>query len=372
MLKELDTNELVSFMDIDLVVNRDKKRWIKFVHFSRDLNKQIKQYHDSEIRKFWSNYQEEKIEPILPWIDVIALDASRQAILEDKDRSHTRCFRNLKLNKKILQIDDFSIFDELDKDFPNFSEVTNYYRGALALNQSRNIKNYQAPKPVLLLGNPGIGKTHYAKKIAQIMGASYKFLDSNSVSSGSVLTGCNASWRGADAGFIFKTLASSQTVSPIILLDEIDKMTNREHSPFSALHQILETENSKNLYDEFLDLEFDASNIIYILTANDITSVAKSLLSRMNVFTIKNPSADSMKNIVQTIYSKILDGSSLFANALDSIEVDKLLLMTPREVTQVISQNIFNQSSDAIKSKSSDNNLFINLNKLSSTSKFGF
>ena len=352
----------MSFFDLDNHIFQDKNRWIDFVGFSKRLQKDLKAKYEMEIRGFWADYKLEHSTPVIPWIDTTSLRDCQEKVREDKDRSHTSCFRNIKINKSPLQIKNFDGFDLLEKEFPNFKEVIQLYKGFFVLNASRHVKNYQAPRPLLLLGNPGIGKTRFAKRLAQVLGTDYKFLDSNSITSGAILTGHNASWRGADAGFIFKTLAPCSNLSPVLLLDEVDKLSsNRDYSPFSTFHQLLEPENSVNLYDEFLELEFNGSFIIYILTANEVRDIPESLLSRMNVVDIKNPDKEQMKIISQNIFTELLAGSKLFNPQLSDSMLENLSKLSPREVYQVLSKNLFNLS--AIQKKKQNNEFVFELDK---------
>lgn len=368
--KENTPEDLVSLLDLDKLAFPQKDRWEDYVKFSKKLQLEIKEKYENSIKSFWNNYTKPVSEGNLQWVDPTLLNECEEKVINDKDRNHTSCFRNLQLYKKPLVVDKFSVFDELEKEFPNFIEVINLYKGFFLLNASRNYKNYKAPRPLLLLGNPGIGKTRFVKKLAKALNTQYSFLDTNSITGGFVLTGNSASWRGADAGFIFKTLAPCPTISPVILLDEVDKLSdNRSYSPFSALHQLLEPENSANFYDEFLQLEFDASYIMYVLTANDINNIPVSLLSRMNVVEVFNPSPEHMHVITQNIYTELLSGSSLFKKTLSQDTLKNLEKHSPREVYQILSKNLFSLSA---KQKKKKNNDFYILPETKKEHKFGF
>lgn len=339
--------ELKSLLQIIEGNNPQNPKLSAYEEFISNLKVSLKDIEKQKISDFWKS-QDDTLETEfrMSWVNEDELENARKNILSHPEKRNSKCFNNLVLHKKPLYPDNFDIFDELDKELPNFKEVTEFYRGSFALNASRDQKNYQAPRPVLLLGNPGIGKTHYAKKLAKLLGTSYRFFDANSISTGGVLSGHNASWKGADAGLILKELAKSETISPIFLFDEIDKIkSERQYSPFSTFHQLFEKENAKTFCDEFVDLTFDASQIIYILTANNADHIEDSLLSRMNVFHVNNPSEEDMKNIVQEIYTTTLAGSTLFKQKLDTEEMKKLLKLSPREVTQVLSKSIFSQAS---------------------------
>lgn len=370
MTTTLEKETLNSFFNLD---KNAEQQWMKYVQFISKLYQGYESDERKQIQMFWNQEIVETQEDTLPWVDIEALENAQKLILSHPEKRNSKCFNKLILNKKALYPKDFSIFDELDKELPNFKEVTEFYRGSFALNQSRSMSEYQAPRPVLLLGNPGIGKTHYAKKLAKLLGTHYRFFDSNSISSGWVLSGNNASWKGADAGLIFRELAKSETVSPIFLLDEIDKIkSTREHSPFSTFHQLFEKENAKTFADEFIDIEFNASQIIYILTANDAKNIEDSLLSRMNVFHIDNPDAKAMEGIIQDIYKSTLGGSRLFAPTLAQSEIDKLTTHTPREVSKIISKYIFKQASQNSSNKNEGVELVIDVNEKEERTPIGF
>ena len=146
-------------------------------------------------------------------------------------------------------------------------------------------------------------------------------------------------------------------------------MTNREHSPFSTLHQLLEPENSSTIFDEFLELEFNASFIIYILTANDAKNIPESLLSRMNVFEIKNPDQEQMKIISQNIFIELLAESKMFKPKLSDNMLTSLIDKSPRDVFQILSRNLFNLSAEQ---KKKTNNDFSLIQQDKKEVKFGF
>lgn len=277
----------------------------------------------------------------LSWFDLSEYKEMIDSVKKDRDRASTSALRDVKILKKPLEINNFTVFDQLEALVPNFTDVITYYRGAFAMNKTRSINDYRAPRPVLLLGEAGIGKTYFANTLASLLGTSYQFLDSNSISSSWALSGCSTFWKGADAGLIFKTLAPCETISPVITLDEIDKLqSNNQNSPFSLFHQMFEKENAQKFYDEFLRFSFDTSNIIYVLTANNIHNIPDSLLSRMEIFEVPNPNSEQMRNIIQNIYKKELNNSNFFRKKLDDEQLDKLISYKPREVQKILSSSI--------------------------------
>lgn len=273
------------------------------------------------------------------------------------DKSHEQERKNklnnylsrLQIKKPIINIQDYSIFEDVRKKAPNFKEAIDYFKGSFILNhfKRKNEEIYQAPIPLLLLGDPGIGKTFFAKELAKCLKTSSHLIDANSISANWVLAGSSSQWKSAEAGLIFKQMLDSPTISPIIIFDEIDKLSfGKNYDPFSTFHQLLESENAKSFKDEYLDCSFDASNIIYILTANDANGIPESLLSRMKVIHIKKPDVETTHIIAQNIYSSIIGKSGLFEEKLKLKQLKELETLTPREIKQILNNSIFSQSAE--------------------------
>ncbi len=310
---------------------------------------------------------------LITWFELSEYNEMLESIRKDKDRSETSALKDVKIYKKPLEINNFKIFEDLEKQIPNFKSAVDYYRGAFAMNKTRKSFEYIAPRPILLLGDAGIGKTYFANTLAKLLNTSYNFFDSNSISTSWALSGSSPSWRGADAGLIFKTLAASNNISPLITLDEIDKLQiNSQNSPFSLFHQMFEKENSKRFYDEYLKFYFDASNIIYVLTANNIRNIPDSLLSRMEVFQIPNPNKEEMRLVSQNIYTKELNGSQFFNPILNEEQLDYLSDLKPREVQKMISVSINNQLSQNVYDLQKTNQTLILVNKKDNITTMGF
>jgi ATP-dependent Lon protease len=354
MSQTIDNSKPVSFFDLYKTQFPEMDMSKQYnEYFSKHRNFCIEGKGDitEEIRQF---LQESTHNPenylgeveFITWISQDEIKKSRESFKKDKDKSSVY-LDNTIFHKKALRVEDFSIFNKLDVALPNFKQVSQFYRGAFALNQSR--KNYQAPKAILLTGEPGIGKTHYAKMLSKLLNTSYYFVDTNSITANWVLSGNNGTWRSAQPGLIYRNLSTSQSISPIIVFDEFDKLSgNTGYSPYSVFHQLFEKENAIEFYDEYMDMHFDASQIIYILTSNDVNAISDTLLSRMTVIHIERPDREQMKSIIPNIYRNILDGSTFFHEELSGEVLDYLTTLTPREVTHVISGQIYKQASEKI------------------------
>lgn len=294
-----------------------------------------------------------KNEPLYNWIEMAEIKSLKKEISSigtpDKIAKVKKYLNKLAIEKPILEIKDFDKFNTLNIDCPNFKEVSKFYKGSFVLNNSKYLldKKYGCPIPILLLGEPGIGKTYFAKKLAKIIGTNFNFLDANSITASWVLTGSSGQWQNSDAGNIFKYMLDCNTVSPIVIFDEIDKLSQgKNYDPFSVFHQILEQENSSTFKDEFLNVTFDASKIIYILTANNSDNIPESLISRMRVFNIERPNLAEMRIISQNIYSEIMGKSPLLKEKLSEEILDKLVSLAPRDIKKQLSYAVYSQLAD--------------------------
>ena len=115
--------------------------------------------------------------------------------------------------------------DHLYEDMPNFTEVLDDVRRQLALcHDSRDALEIT---PMLLLGPPGIGKTHFAREISHLLGTGMGFISMSSLTAGWVLSGASSQWKGARPGKVFETLVDGAYANPVMVVDEIDKAARR-------------------------------------------------------------------------------------------------------------------------------------------------
>lgn len=322
------------------------------------LNEKIKLYHEEHKAKTIELLREKQLSSIdensFEWIEVTEIERLQEDLATfgtpDKMGKVKKYLDKLQTHKPVLQFDKFEEFNSLNVDCPNFKEVAQFYKGSFVLNNSKYIfdRSYTAPTPILLLGEPGIGKTHFAKRLAKILGTSFHFLDANSITASWVLTGSSGQWQNADAGSIFKYVLDSNTISPVVILDEIDKLSQgKNYDPFSVFHQMFEPENACHFKDEFLNVTFDASKIIYVLTANNVNNIPESLLSRMRVFDIQRPNHEEMKIITQNIYRDIIGNTPLLKPKLNNSILDKLVSLPPRDIKKQISNAVFAQLAES-------------------------
>jgi ATP-dependent Lon protease len=227
--------------------------------------------------------------------------------------------------------------DPLFEECPNFDEVLDdmarYLRLAHAGDKGFNVM------PILLLGGPGVGKTHFAKRLARVMQTDCELISMNTLSAGFVITGSSASWRGAKCGKVAERLVRGQFANPVVVLDEVEKASGSSQSdPLAALYQLLEPETATAFRDEFIDVDIDASQIFWVLTANSTEGIPKPLLNRMAVYEVPAPTPEQAAGIAQRMYRGLLRELNLqgFEDALADAVLDKLAPISPRDLRKTL------------------------------------
>ena len=195
--------------------------------------------------------------------------------------------------------------DSLYDDCPNFSEVIDDLKKYLALAVSGNEPVHFTP--ILLLGEPGIGKTHFAKRLSEALGTGYEFVPMSSLTAGWILSGASSQWTSAKAGKVASTLIHGEYANPLIVLDEVDKAGgDSRYDPMGPLYGLLERDTAKKFKDEFVEVDIDASHILWVSTANDERTLPDPILNRMNVYTVPRPDAAQAFVIACRLYREIL------------------------------------------------------------------
>jgi hypothetical protein len=319
---------------IDLIIQDNQSNTIQLVKslfplFSQEY-KTPYQLQSNTTPDFHSKVSEkEKNQKLVQWYDELKLVKHLDHATGAKVKFLQKMAEAHNSYKPVVNITDESFFDDLLAKHPNFADVIYFYKG-----QFRQI--YYGTKkrvsPVLLLGNPGIGKTHFAKQLALHLNSGYAFIDMASITANWVLNGASGSWQDAKQGKIIDIMMQSPTVNPLVVLDELDKAGGSKYDATGTLYQLLEEVNAKEFTDEFLDFSFDVSGMIYVASANSLHGISEPLLSRFKVFTVPGPDKVQLRSIIGNIYQEAIADNPLMNPVLHPSVIDMVQDSSLREI----------------------------------------
>lgn len=365
-IKEKFTYDFSNIKEFKKVINRyDLNTATEIIFYLQDI-------FDEELKIDKQLNEKSLLTPnkqnLVQWFDKAKLESHFKKIEKEKDSANKEFIKSMLSNnsylKPNLMIKDEQFFTTLINEFPNFEEVVHYYKSQFRL---KNLSGKTRINPILLLGEPGIGKTYFAQKLAQYLNTGYTFIDMASVTANWILTGNNSSWKSAKQGKVLESMINSNTINPVFLMDEIEKAKTGEHDPTLSLYQLLEEVNAKSFTDEFIDFSFDASGIIYIACANTLGNLSEPLQNRFKIFNIDKPNSDQLDNIIKNIYTQAVKDAKIFSLILDPIIINSLKQYSLRSIKltidEAIALSLLEISLDDIeKMKNSDQKIVLNLN----------
>ena len=253
--------------------------------------------------------------------------------------------------------------ESLAQKFKNFSTVLAHLTGEFTYAKCCRPEEFLIT-PILLDGPPGVGKTAFAQAVAATLDMPYLKIAAGGLQHAAIINGTSSHWGNSQPGAVFEALAQAKSASCVILLDEVDKISSWDgHQILPALLDLLEPESARHFKDESLELTFDASRVIVLLTSNDLTLVNDALLSRCKVFSIDLPgyaqrllvgqdTHDRMNRSLTSRYRIELDRSALEALAAAPISIRTLVHAIREAFYQALAKGIRESRPEAPKTVS--------------------
>ena len=286
-----------------LKLRASKKKWAKEVkdHFNKELEKLARTNPAAADYSVQINYLELLLD--LPW------------------NEFTKDNFDLKRAQKVLDKDHFG----LDKVKQRIIE----YLAVLKLKH-----NMKAPI-LCLVGPPGVGKTSLGKSIAKALGRKYVRMALGGIRDEAEIRGHRKTYIGAMPGRIIQSIKKANAANPVFILDEIDKVGNDYRGdPSSALLEVLDPEQNSTFYDHYVEMDFDLSNVMFIATANSLSSIQPALLDRMEIIEVSGYTIEEKIEIAkQHLVPKQRDAHGLKSKdvVIKSDVIEKLIVDYTRE-----------------------------------------
>lgn len=317
---DIKVEEKQSLLDLDDLRERGIQtisflvRELQMLELKRDIQSKVKTDMDQQQREYMLHQQIKTIQ------DELGGNPVEKEVEELKVRAKTKKWKPEvaevfekeinKLTRINPQAGDYSIqlnyvqtlldlpwdeYSEDNFDMDHAENVLNEDHYGLELVKERilehlavlKLKNDMKSPIICLYGPPGVGKTSLGKSIARALGRSYARVSLGGLHDEAEIRGHRKTYIGAMPGRIIQNIKKAKTSNPVFILDEIDKVSKDFHGdPASALLEVLDPEQNGEFHDNYLDVEYDLSKVMFVATANTLTTISQPLRDRMELIEV--------------------------------------------------------------------------------------
>lgn len=287
----------------DLKKKASKKKWTKEVQkrFDKEIEKLARLNPQAAEYSVQLNYIETLVE--LPWL------------------YYTKDNFDLKRAQKILDRDHFGLEKVKERIVEHLAVL--------------KLKGDMKSPILCLYGPPGVGKTSLGKSVAEALGRKYVRMSLGGLRDEAEIRGHRKTYIGAMPGRVIQNIKKVDSSNPVFVLDEIDKLGNsHQGDPSSALLEVLDPEQNNAFYDNFLELDYDLSKVLFIATANSLSSIQPALRDRMEIIEMTGYTVEEKIEIAKKhLIPKLLKNHGLSKKdlQLSSAVIEKIITEYTRE-----------------------------------------
>lgn len=300
---------------------------IQYMKIQQDINQKVRSEIDQQQREYFLNNQLRTIQEELGMDDAEEFDQFRQKAAEKNwPESVAATFEKelSKLEKYNPSSPDYSVqynylefmlelpwneMSEDNLDLKHAQKVLDEDHFGLEKVKDRIVEYLAVLKlkgnmrsPILCLyGPPGVGKTSLGKSVARALGRQYVRISLGGMHDEAEIRGHRKTYVGALPGRILNGIARAGKSNPVVVLDEIDKLASDfKGDPSSALLEALDPEQNTTFHDNYLDIDYDLSNVLFITTANSLSTIQPALLDRMEIINVSGYLAEEKASIARS------------------------------------------------------------------------
>lgn len=339
LTKELQMLELKNQIQSKVKVDLDKQQRDYFLHQQlKTIQEELGENNSQELRdmrtkakdKKWSKEVAQSFDKALTKLERMNPNAAEYSIqtnylevmLDLPWEDTTTDNFDLKRAEKVLNKDHFGMEKVKERILEHLAVL--------------KLKGNMKSPIICLYGPPGVGKTSLGKSIAESLGRKYVRMSLGGLKDEAEIRGHRKTYIGAMPGRILQNIKKAGSSNPVFILDEIDKVGNDFHGdPSSALLEVLDPEQNNAFYDNYLEMDYDLSNVMFIATANSLSSIQPALRDRMEIIEITGYTTEEKIEIAKR---------HLLPKQLEEQGVKKEQLVLDKKMLEYIIENYTRES----------------------------